>query len=154
MPIDLTPISPDDVTGYYGSQVDMENVYGDTNIARYSDMTRSDPPTTNFTRIQAASDYADGQINAYFRDGAFSTPLAFIDSSSRVMARNWYAVIAGSWLYESNGIRDEQVGNKYTEMVKKVYAEMALHKSGIRRLGVQRRWPSPTSPVGGTANGN
>lgn len=150
MPVVLVPISTASVVGTYGSQTDMENVFGTQNIAQYSDINNTQGGGADETRIQAASDYADSQIDAYFTDGPFNVPLAFTSTSATVMTKNWYAVIAGVWMYSNRGTRDvkaDDVGAKYAKMLTGVYRQMGLCKSGAIRLAAQRRWPSPSAPT-------
>lgn len=141
--------TPSVIAGYYGSQTDMENVFGTTNIEVYSDLENNAPAQLDLTRVQAASDYADDQINNFFYEGPFTVPLSFTQAWARTAARYWYAKLAGTWLYQSRGVRDDDgAAKRYVEMTAQVFREMAQYKSGALRLGAQRRWPSPTAPVG------
>lgn len=148
MPVVLVPISSAAVVGTYGSQTDMENVFGTQNIAQYSDINNTENGSADGTRVQAASDYADSQINAFFADGPFTVPIPFTETWASVMAANWYAVIAGVWMYSNRGSRDEKdnIGAKYAKMLNGAYRQMGLCKSGIIHLAAQRRWPSPSAP--------
>jgi phage gp36-like protein len=140
----LTTI-PSGAQGYYAAQSDIESVFGPANVAMWSqlDPTQSTPDTS---RVQAALDNADAQVNAFFRDGPYIVPLA--DAADAPITTHWAAVLAGAWLYFSRGLRDDnRDGDKLSTQQLAVYADMALYKSGIKRLAAARRWPTPSSPA-------
>jgi phage gp36-like protein len=142
----LTSI-PSGAAGYYAAQSDIENVFGTANVALWSqlDPTQS---TVDTSRIQTALDNADAQINAFFRDGPYIVPLA--DAADAAITSSWAAVLAGAWLYFSRGLRDDnRDGDKLSTRQLAIYSDMALYKSGIKRLAAARRWPTPSAPAAG-----
>jgi hypothetical protein len=140
----LTSI-PSGAAGYYAAQGDIENVFGTANVATWSqlDPTQSTP---DVSRIASALANADAQINAFFRDGPYIIPLA--DAADAPITTCWAAVLAGAWLYFSRGLRDDnRDGDKLSARQLAVYSDMALYKSGIKRLSSPRRWPTPSAPA-------
>jgi hypothetical protein len=142
----LTSI-PSGAAGYYAAQGDIENVFGTANVAIWSQLDPTQPaPDTS--RIQAALNNADAQINAFFRDGPYIVPLA--DAADAPITTYWAAVLAGAWLYFSRGLRDDNHdGDKLSARQLAVYSDMAFYKSGIKRLSAPRRWPTPNAPATG-----
>lgn len=144
MPI-IPPITAGPAAGYYAGQTDVESIFGTSNVATWSqlDNTISGPDES---RIQSALDWADAQINSFFRDGPYTIPLA--DAADAAITTRWAATLAGVWLYTSRGLRDDnRDGDKLTTMMADVMADMAAYKSGVKRLAAARRWPTPTSPA-------
>ena len=55
------------------------------------------------------------------------------------------------WLVFSRGLRDDnRDGDKLSARQLAVYSDMALYKSGIKRLSSPRRWPTPSAARGRT----
>ena len=100
-------------------------------------------------RIQRALDYADARIVSFFRNyGNYITPLAPQNNDVALVTR-WDATLAGVWLYESRGQRDDtKDGNKYSKIAEQVLAEMGPYRAQDK-LDAARRWPAPTSPAAG-----
>src|ERR1700733_5522807 len=109
-------------TGLYSAQSDVEDIFGITNIAVWSQLDPTQPPGTADTdRIQRALDYADAKIISFFRiQGNYVTPLAPQNAAVTLVTR-WAATLAGVWLYSSRGLRDDTPdGNKYSAMAEQV----------------------------------
>jgi phage gp36-like protein len=132
----------------YASQSDIEDIFGVTNVAIWSQLDPTQPPgTPDTSRIQRALDYADARLIAFFRtQGNYATPLAPLNSAVDLVTR-WDATLAGVWLYESRGLRDDTTnGNKYAQMARQVIAEMGVYRANDK-LDAVRRWPAPTAPA-------
>ena len=132
----------------YAAQSDVEDIFGVTNVAVWSQLDPTQPPGTAETdRIQRALDYADARIVSFFRNyGNYATPLAPQNNDVDLVTR-WAATLAGVWLYQSRGQRDDTPeGNKYTAMAKQVLAEMGPYRAEDK-LDAARRWPGPTAPA-------
>ena len=147
----------DTAAGVYADQSDVENVFGTTNVAVWSNLENTGTGSqvvANSTRIQLALNYADAQINGRFLGGPFLTPISGALASQ--LCRDWAAKIAGVWLYESRGQLDvlttdaggQRPYNKYAGLIKEVYAQMQRYKGGALSWDAPRRWPGPTAPVG------
>jgi hypothetical protein len=134
----------------YAAQSDIEDIFGITNVAVWSQLDPTQPPGTADTdRIQRALDYADARIIAFFRvHGNYATPLVPLNSDADLVTR-WDATLAGVWLYESRGLRDDtKATNKYAAMARQVIAEMGVYRAS-EKLDAVRRWPAPTAPAAG-----
>jgi len=132
----------------YAAQSDIEDIFGVTNVATWSQLDPTQPPGTPDTeRIQRALDFACSKIESFFRNyGNYTTPLTPQNDDVNLVTR-WAATLAGVWLYESRGQRDDNPpGNKFTAMAKQVMAEMGPYRSS-EKLDAARRWPSPTAPA-------
>jgi|ERR1700722_952469 len=139
---------PTTAQGLYAAQSDIEDIFGVTNVAIWSQLDPTQPPgTADVDRIQRALDYADAKIVSFFRNyGNYVTPLAPQNNDVTLVTR-WDATLAGVWLYESRGLRDDtKDGNKYTKMAEQVIAEMGPYRSQDK-LDAARRWPAPTAPA-------
>src|SRR5580658_8315780 len=132
----------------YAAQSDIEDIFGITNVAAWSQLDPTQPPGTADTdRIQRALDYADARLIAFFRiHGNYATPLVPLNSDVDLVTR-WDATLAGVWLYESRGLRDDtKDGNKFTAMARQTIAEMGAYRAQDK-LDAARRWPAPTAPA-------
>jgi hypothetical protein len=139
---------PTPAQGLYAAQSDIEDIFGITNVAIFSQLDPTQPPgTADVPRIQRALDYSDATIISFFRNqGNYATPLAPLDTDADLVKR-WSATLAGVWLYESRGLRDAgKDGNRYSQMRALVIAEMGPYRSQ-QKLNAVRRWPAPTAPA-------
>jgi len=134
--------------GRYSAQSDIEDIFGVTNVAIWSQLDPTQPPgTPDVDRIQRALDYSDARIiSFFFTQGNYVTPLVPLNTDIDLVTR-WAATLAGVWLYESRGLRDDTPdGNKYSAMARQVIAEMGPYRSQ-EKLDAVRRWPAPTAPA-------
>lgn len=137
-------------TSYYTSEASLEQKWGTFNIGTWSDKDGAGSP--NEVAIQYALTLADSEINSFFADGPFITPLAFMDTNSAKLAEDWANCLAARELYAQRDIADE--GGKETpagKVMARAYARtmraMASYKGGALRLAATRRWPSPNAPA-------
>jgi hypothetical protein len=100
------------------------------------------------SRIQQALDFADGKIISTFANfGNYVTPLSPIGTDVALVTR-WAAVIAGAWLYQSRGLRDDgSEGDRIAQLQSQVEVEMLRYR-GNEKLDAARRWPAATAPTG------
>jgi hypothetical protein len=64
------------------------------------------------------------------------------------LVTRWAAVIAGAWLYQSRGLRDDDgQGDHIARLQGQVDAEMLRYR-GNEKLNAARRWPAATAPAG------
>jgi phage gp36-like protein len=135
----------------YATQGDIEDRFGVPNVAAWSQTTgavdASGLPLADVGRIQRALDASDAEIDSALRDGPYLVPLSL--SGDWQVVINWSATLAGVWLYQTRGLRDDtRDGNKYTAMRVAILSEIQLYKSGVKRLDAVRRWPTTTAPMG------
>ncbi|HUB27552.1 MAG TPA: hypothetical protein VL992_19155 [Tepidisphaeraceae bacterium] len=134
--------------GLFAQQSDIEDIFGVMNVAIWSQLDPTQPPGTADTdRIQTALNFADAKIVSFFRNyGNYVTPLSPQGNDIALVTR-WDATLAGIWLYQSRGQRDDtKDGNKYTKMAEAVIAEMGPYRAQDK-LDAARRWPAPTAPA-------
>jgi phage gp36-like protein len=147
MPITATPICAGSAVGRYAAQSDVESQFGTDNVRVWSQLDNA-VPTADVSRIQTALDFADAKIISTFMNfGNYVTPLAPIGTDAALVTR-WAAVVAGAWLYQSRGIRDDESQTDHIAGLKAaVESEMLSYRSG-EKLNAARRWPAATAPVG------
>lgn len=147
MPVTATPINDGSAAGQYAAQSDVESQFGIDNVRVWSQLDNT-VCTADVAQIQQALNYADGMIISTFANfGNYVTPLAPVGTDA-VLVTRWAAVIAGAWLYQSRGFRDEDVeGDHLAKLLKEVEGEMLRYRAG-EKLNAARRWPAATAPVG------
>jgi phage gp36-like protein len=147
MPIVATPITTGSAAGIYASQCDVEAQFGIDNVRVWSQLD-NEQRIPDVARIQQALNYADSRIISTFANfGNYVTPLAPIGTDATIVT-HWAAVIAGAWLYQSRGLRDDDPLRDHIAGLKSaVEAEMMHYRAG-EKLNAARRWPAATAPVG------
>lgn len=147
MPVTATPITAGSAVGIYAAQSDVESQFGIDNVRVWSQLDNTQT-AADVSRIQQALNYADGKIISTFANyGNYVTPLAPLGTDVALVTR-WAAVIAGAWLYQSRGLRDEDSeGDHVAQLQSQVEAEMQRYRGG-EKLNAARRWPAATAPVG------
>jgi hypothetical protein len=131
----------------YANQSDIENTFGPSNVAAWSLYETGTPDgPADSARITAALAFADSEINSFFADGPYVTPL--VCSTSAATLACWAGVIAGVWLYGSRTSVSyiDYAGNRYLALREMVYADMQLYKAGVKRLDAALKYPHATSP--------
>jgi lysophospholipase L1-like esterase len=145
--------------GRYAAQSDLEDLFGQANIASWSQFDGSNIPDVN--RIQRALDAADTAIDDFFRDSPYASP--FVLGASTLTVTRWAATLAGVWLYRSRNAAAAgtpitasisvsssvslsasagQPIDPYSALLADVRSEMSRCKSGVMRLDA-----SPTAPT-------
>jgi phage gp36-like protein len=147
MPVTGTPVSESPVSGRYASQSDVESQFGVNNVRVWSQLDNS-VTTADESRIQQALNFADARIISTFANfGNYVTPLAPLGTDAALVTR-WAAVIAGAWLYQSRGLRDDDSQKDHVSLLlSDVVAQMMRYRAS-EKLNAARRWPTATAPVG------
>ena len=134
----------------YGTQKDIENVFGADNVRRWSNLDNVDN-TTDVARVQLAMLNADAEIQMALSDGPYSLPLSGMDLYSTNYITTLWARLAGIWLYENRGQKDDgeegETGGRYSKMARRARTDLKMIRCGVTRLVAAKRWPVPTSPV-------
>jgi phage gp36-like protein len=135
----------------YAAQGDIEDRFGVANVAAWSQTggaaAANGLPLADVGRIQRSLDASDAEIDGLMQDGPYIVPLAA--GADAAIVTNWSATLAGVWLYQTRGLRDDtRDGNKYTALRAGILLEMQQYKSGVKRLRAARRWPTTTAPMG------
>jgi len=145
MPVTATPITAGSAAGIYAAQSDVESQFGVDNVQVWSQLDNTQT-SADISRIQQALNYADGKIISTFANfGNYVTPLSPMGTDIALVTR-WAAVIAGAWLYQSRGIRDDE-GDHIANLQRDVEADMRRYR-GNEKLNAARRWPVATAPTG------
>ena len=138
-------------SGQFGTLTDLQNKWGINTLAAWADLNNTMPaPVADPVRIQAAFDYADAFIIDFFREyGNYATPIVANDIYTANLLKDWEAVVAGDWLYNSRRIRNAETNQEgwVSTGIRKAKSEMLLH-CGVKHLNAARRWPTATGPVG------
>ena len=140
------------MAGRYIAKADIENRFGVTNVAVWSDLDGGD--TADDPRIEVAIAFAEAEVNNRFLESRYAIPFAFFGGIDPVV-QDWCAIIAGEWLYTSRGIRDEKAGDRIALMVQGdeatgrlgVEARMALYLSDQARFNAKRVDTQPSAPM-------
>lgn len=140
------PPQPCTPAGLYASICDINDQFGGNNVIAWSDLNNTGE--VDDSRIQAALNWADSTIISMFRNyGNYTTPLAPTGTDALIVTR-WDAILAGTWLYLSRGLRDEdQLGNHLLKMQQQVMDEINDYRSH-NKLNAAQRWPQATAPTG------
>jgi phage gp36-like protein len=147
MPVIATAISAGSAAGRYAAQSDVESQFGIDNVRVWSQLDNSQT-TADVSRIQQALDFADGKIISTFANfGNYVTPLAPIGADISLVTR-WAAVIAGAWLYQSRGMRDDGGQSDHIAGLRAIVETEMLRYRASEKLNAARRWPAATAPVG------
>lgn len=123
----------------YATQSDIENVFGQANVAIWSQL---DPDSTeaDTNRIARAIAWADTYINARLRGLGWSLPIAGTEAS--VMVTDWAANLAGWWLQRPRGLTEEMA-----EVKERIDREIDLIAAGTREWDAGVIDTRPTAPV-------
>lgn len=108
-------------SGYYASQSDLEDEFGTTNVQNYSDL--SGAGAVDEGRIARALAFADERINHRLRVNNIQVPVA-TSSQDFLLLTRIAAQIAGCWLYESRGVRDDNTDNKMSAVADEATARL------------------------------
>lgn len=126
--------------GTYIDQTDVENRFGATNVARWSQGS-PDSVEADTTRIAAAITWAEGEINDAMRGGAYAVPLTATASGGLTKVEDWAATLAGCWLARMRGESSAKKGgdgDRYAALEREVRASIASVQSGAVRLACSR----------------
>lgn len=142
-----TPTGGEATPGSYIAQGDIEDVFGTSNVAMWSQLDNTST-TSDANRIGRAITYAEHFVENRFRGGPYQIP--FLSTSGTLyQVKDWCAKLAGIWLYEHRGMRDDNAsGNLMSDMKIAVYREIDDCLAGIFRLNAGRaEGAAPTAPV-------
>jgi phage gp36-like protein len=147
MPFTLTPIAPP-VAGGYATQADLQDLFGQDNIATWSqlDNTAVGP---DLSRLLKALLFADSVIDDALRGGPCALPLTAAGGSTPALVTHWAATIAGVWLYQSRGGRaGDKEADRYAHMLADIQQQLSQTKAGTLHLDAAPAHPaSPACPT-------
>jgi phage gp36-like protein len=132
----------------YITKSDIEIEFGTTNVAVWSNLD-NDSEVANESRIARAIEYAESEVENYFRNGKYIVP--FIATSGELTpVKDWCAKLAGMWLYEGRGAYAEggEDTNRYAKLKASVYSKMSMYANGVYSLNAQKLASgTPNAPV-------
>ena len=146
MPITATPITTSSAVGQFAAQADIESKFGIDNVRVWSQLDNTQT-TADTGRIQSALNYADAKILGVFANfGNYAKPFTPLGTDATIVTR-WAAILAGAWLYQSRGLRDQDPdGDHIAKLAAAVETEMLQYRA-TEKLNAVRRWPTATSPT-------
>jgi len=140
----------------YASKDDLIAAYGAVNIftwaKRDANIPDIDDPAIDAT-ITLATDKADGDINAQFRDSLYVVPLILLDTPSQATVKDWATVISVWWLFKFRLVNSTNnpktpKKNKLESDLTRVRLEMKDYIAGSMRLNASlARNNHPTAPT-------
>src|SRR3972149_1682098 len=134
--------------GTYIVQSDIENVYGTTNVAMWSQLD-SALTTADTTRIAGAIRYAEAIVDDRFRGSRYTVPLTG-STAHLAPVVDWCSKLAGIWLYESRGLQDgflAEDANRVTYQKVNIHREIDAYLSGRWRGGFGLSEQARDAPV-------
>ena len=132
--------------GRYITRTDVEAVFGVDNVATWSNLENTQA-SANEDRIDAAIARAEGCIDDRFRGGTYAVPLSNLGDASSAVVKDWASNLAGAWLFESRGLRDDDpTAHRMAERRRRIDREMVEYLSGQRRLDAARATTGPGAP--------
>lgn len=129
----------------YCTQTDIENRYGTTNVAVWSNLD-NDNTSANATRIAAAIAYADAVVEDEMRGSEYKLPLTATNGGTPTMITFLAAAIAGWWLFSSRGVRDTEQGREMTAIYQGAIGKLNEYRSGQMTLAASRHKNTPQGP--------
>jgi len=139
----------------YATRTDVENVFGKGNVTKWADVEGENNATFVTTRVTEALSYADERVDDMLRDGPYVLPLQKTDGTTPRTVRDCAAKLAGLWLYESRGIReeaDESSPSPLSRMAKNVERTLDSINAGLIRLDVPLSDTNGFAPSGVTVD--
>ena len=133
--------------GRYISQSDVEDRFGEDNVAEWSNLN-PDATEADTDRIENAIAHAEDHVDNRFRNSRYAVPLVAV-SGTLYQVHDWCAKLAGLWLYEHRGISDDDAeGGKLGDLAEKVEQEIDGVLSGSVDLNAQLNHDdAPSAPV-------
>lgn len=132
--------------GYYTSYSLLIAKYGATNIAKWSN-TDNSSAKVNLTNVQLGVAVAESQLNTFWYNSAYTTPLTPV----LPMISDWATTMAAYWIYTTRGLFEEDtVGNRLKLFYAETMRAMAGYMGGALPFPCGRRWPTPTAAVATT----
>lgn len=132
---------------YYGTQADLENLIGTSNMIAWSNLL-NDQISPDVNRIQVGGNYSDQRINTGMRGGRFNVPLLPGGSGPLLEITDLWARLTAIWLYESRGTRDDATDGVMAVHKKYVAEMLRAYRSGALKLDAGLRYGyAPETPL-------
>ena len=119
--------------GNWITQTDLEQYFGTSNIAKWSNM-ENDEAGADTEKIARAITYGEEYIADRFRDSMYVVPFVAIAGVTPIVLLHWMTVFAGAYLYEARGFQDTDEDARFAKLKEAAEMQMAECVSGQRRL--------------------
>lgn len=131
--------------GSYISQTDLEDRFGASTIAKWSNLDENDTDADT-DRIDRAIAYGEERVENFFRDRQYK--VAFTGASRQLV--EWCVVYAGYWLFTSRGASTDQQSSEATmlnDLLADVRQQMIETREGVSRLPCEQDDSQPDVPT-------
>lgn len=132
--------------GQYITQSDLENEIGTANVTQWSDLAGT--ATLDTTRVAAAINFGEGEVESRLRGGPYRLPFSFTDTASSQLLKSAMAKFACHWLYGPRHQDEDAEGmNKASALfdaAANICRDLLARKA---RIGAESIYaPAPTAP--------
>ena len=144
MAVTGTPITAADASGTYIDSGDINNVFGEDNVIRWSQLD-NDVATADTNRLTQAITFAEDHVTDRLRNGPYALPFTTCPET----VKNIMATLAGVWLYESRGLTDDnEEGNKLQDKKVDAHRDIDLIMGRVIKLDATLAYgDTPTAPT-------
>jgi hypothetical protein len=123
----------------YCAKTDIEQVFGPTNVSKWSDLDNDADATKIANRITAAIAYASESIDDILRCTSYPIPVVTAADATPATVKDLAAKLAGIWLYEARGSQDfdrdsGQPYHRYAWVRRDCYRTLEDIRTGRRKL--------------------
>lgn len=132
--------------GTYITESDLAHEFGATNVATWADLNGDGDVAVIAARKTMAVSYAEARLNARLRGARYTIPLSSSGDSLPLIQR-WCRVVAGAWLYQSRGLRDDTLSDKLSAILAAVEDDLNSALAGQMVLDCAASRPGPSVPV-------
>lgn len=132
--------------GSYISQSDIEDIYGQENVAQWSNLTGAN--TVDTGRVTSAISWAEAKVENKFRNSRYSVPFVSTGTYDEQLI-DWCAAYAGYWLYRARKTRKRnEADDQKPQPVLDAEGEISAVLAGAVDLDLQLEGePSPETPA-------
>jgi len=141
--------------GTYIDQSDVENYFGESNVAKWSNV-ENDDAGANATKIADSISVGEEYVEDRFRGSLYAVPFIATGSAIPSVLKRWMVIFAGADLYEARGLQDEasedadEEQNKISRLKTRADENMGAYLAGQRRFALQKAANvDVTAPAGG-----
>lgn len=131
--------------GAYISQTDIENRFGTSTVAKWSQLEET-TEAADTSRIATAIAWAEEFVENRFRGTRYAVPF----TGTSKMLVDWCAVHAGVWLYSNRGSSagaESADADRFNSMAVNANNEMQACLNGAMKLPLGLARATPTVPV-------
>jgi len=133
-------------TGTYIATSNVQDIFGTTNVAAWSNLDRS-TASADDDRIQSAISWAEQYVEDRLRDSIYAIPLTATTGTLTTVI-DWCAKLAGYWLYRDRGQDDaDKLADRMDDIKTQVDGEITGVLAGTRRLKAKLSDNHPSAPI-------